>query len=108
MPNFLEVSNGSFYEEVKLPGQTVIVDCWAPWCAPCKALGVTLDEIAEERPGVKIVMLNVDANPGLASSYGVRSVPTLLAFKGGAFDGDLKGNASKATVLKWIDAHVGP
>ena len=79
----LHVSSTNFESEVLNCPQTVLVDFYADWCGPCKMLTPVIDEIAAEHPEVKVVKLNVDNAPEIASSYGVMSIPTLIVFKGG-------------------------
>ena len=78
------VTDASFDAEIiSYPG-AVLVDAWAPWCGPCRMVGPILEELARDYAGrVKITKLNVDENPGIASRYNIRSIPTLLFFKGG-------------------------
>lgn len=79
----LHVSSTNFESEVLNCPQTVLVDFYADWCGPCKMLTPVIDKIAAEHPEVKVVKLNVDNAPEIASSYGVMSIPTLIVFKGG-------------------------
>ena len=80
----VEISDSTFNKEViGYPG-TVLVDCWAPWCGPCRMVAPVLDELASEYRGrLKIVKLNTDENPGISSQYGIRSIPTMLIFRNG-------------------------
>ncbi|HAT86653.1 thioredoxin [Cohaesibacter gelatinilyticus] len=83
----------------------VVVDFWAEWCGPCKMIAPILDEIdTEAAGGVKVVKVNVDENPNTAAQFGVRSIPTLLLFKGGEVVDMKVGAAPKADLLKWIEA----
>ncbi|WP_320143637.1 thioredoxin [uncultured Cohaesibacter sp.] len=82
----------------------VVVDFWAEWCGPCKMIAPILDEISKEKAdGVKIVKVNVDENPNTAAQYGVRSIPTLLLFKGGEAVAMKVGAAPKTDLVKWIE-----
>jgi thioredoxin 2 len=79
-----EVTDNTFSREVLASDTSVLVDCWAPWCAPCRTLSPIIDELASDYAnGVKVVKLNVDENPLTASQYGIRSIPTMLFFKEG-------------------------
>jgi thioredoxin 1 len=78
-----EVTDATFDEEVLEAGEPVVVDFWAPWCGPCKAIEPALEELAAESRRVTFVKLDIDANPGVASRYGVLSIPTVMLFAGG-------------------------
>ena len=78
----VEVTDANFDEFVK-NNPKVVVDCWAAWCAPCRMLAPTIDELASEKPDVKFAKLDVDKNRAVPSKYGIMSIPTLLYFKDG-------------------------
>jgi len=79
-----EVNDTNFQAEVIESDQPVLVDFWAPWCGPCRVVAPVLEEIAAERPELKIVKLNVDENQQTAAAFEVLSIPTLILFKNGA------------------------
>jgi thioredoxin 1 len=97
------VTDASFETDVLKAPEPVVVDFWAEWCGPCKMIGPHLEEISGELAGkVKIVKLNIDENQQTAIRYGVRSIPTLIMFKGGEAV-DLKiGAGPKSDLQKWI------
>jgi len=98
-----KVSDADFDAEVLKSSQPVLVDFWAEWCAPCKAIAPTLDEVAGTMNGkVKIVKLNVDENPVVAAKYGIMSIPTLMLFKNGEPASRHTGGMAKAKLEQWI------
>lgn len=93
----LHVSDGTFENEVIKSEKPVLVDCWAPWCGPCVALGPIIEELAKEYGDrIKVAKLNVDENQDTAAKYGIRGIPTLLLFKAGKLEDTLVGLASKS------------
>ena len=97
----------NFDTEVLQSDIPVVVDFWAEWCGPCKMIAPSLEEISTEMDGkVKIAKLNMDENPELAARYGVRSIPTLLMFKGGEPVAIQVGAAPKNRISDWINSEV--
>ena len=82
--SIIEVTDDSFQAEVMESETPILVDFWAPWCGPCRAIAPVLEEIAEGRDDVRIVKLNVDENMQTAAQYGILSIPTLILFNNGA------------------------
>ena len=103
----VKVDNSNFKSDVLEAKGPVVVDFWAEWCGPCKMIGPSLEEISKEMAGkVKITKLNIDENPELAARFGVRSIPTLMVFKGGEV-ADIKVGALPKTALShWISGQV--
>ena len=99
-----EVTDQNFDEEVLRAEVPVLVDFWAPWCAPCRMLAPTVDQIAQGYEGrAKVVKLNVDENSGTSARYNIRGIPTLLVFKNGEVRGNIVGIASKDNIERLID-----
>lgn len=93
----VEVTDADFDEFVK-NNPKVVVDCWAAWCAPCRMLAPTIDEIASEKPDVKFAKLDVDKNRAVPTKYGIMSIPTLLYFKDGKLVDKTLGALPKAAI----------
>jgi len=99
----VEVTDNTFAREVLSADISVLVDCWAPWCAPCRQLSPIIEELASDYAnGVKITKLNVDENPVTASQYGIHSIPTMLLFKEGKLIHRLVGALPKEEIEKNI------
>ena len=95
-----EINHGNFEEEVLKSEIPVLVDLWAPWCGPCKAMNSTVEEIAVEFEGkLKVVNVNIDGSPTIASNYRVMSIPTLLIFNKGNVEGQIVGLVSKSKII---------
>ncbi|HEY6633516.1 MAG TPA: thioredoxin [Rhizobiaceae bacterium] len=103
----VKVDNNNFRKDVLEASEPVVVDFWAEWCGPCKMIGPSLEEISTELAGkVKVAKLNIDENPELAAQFGVRSIPTLMIFKGGEV-ADIKVGALPKTALShWIGGNL--
>lgn len=102
-----QVTDATFKQEVLDSDITVLVDFWAPWCGPCRMVAPVVDEIAEQYTGqLKVVKLNTDENPNVASQYGIRSIPTLMIFKGGQRVDMVVGAVPKTTLANTLEKHL--
>ena len=104
MSSASNVTDATFDSEVLKSTVPVLVDFWAEWCAPCRALGPTIDEVAQQYKGkVKFVKINIDENPNTPSQFGVRSIPTLILFKAGQQVDQSLGNIPKSQVVSLVE-----
>jgi thioredoxin 1 len=105
--NINAVSDATFENEVLKSPVPVLIDFWAPWCGPCKAIAPIVDELAGEYAGkLKIVKMNVDENPRTPAQYGVRGIPNLILFKNGTVQQQIVGAVPKAHLVKAITTVV--
>ena len=105
--NIVHVTDESFEEDVLKAEDPVLVDYWAEWCGPCKAIAPILGEIAEEYAGrLKIAKLNIDENPSTPPKYGIRGIPTLMLFKEGNVEATKVGALSKSQLSAFLDSNI--
>jgi len=98
----MHITNENFAKEVLQSEKTVLLDFWASWCGPCRMVSPILDQIAEERPDIKVCKVNVDEEPGLAGQYNVMSIPTLMVVKNGTVVKESAGARPKAQILAML------
>lgn len=103
----VEVTDSTFEQEVITSSIPVLVDFWAPWCGPCRMVAPVVEEIAKEYIGqLKVVKINTDENPNVASQYGIRSIPTLMIFKGGQRVDMVVGAVPKTTLSQTLAKYL--
>ncbi len=98
----INININNFQNEVINSSEPVLLDFWAPWCGPCRMVGPVLEEIAEERPDIKVGKVNVDEQPELASQFRIMSIPTLMVFKDGKVANQALGAQPKNAILAML------
>lgn len=105
--SIINATDASFDADVLGKDDVVLVDFWAPWCGPCRAIAPALEELAKEYQGrAKVVKVDIDANPESAQRFGIRSIPTLFVFKNGERVENVVGGRSKSDLAALIDKHL--
>lgn len=103
-----DTSDGNFESDVLKSDRPVLVDFWAVWCAPCRALAPTVEAVAEKyASNARVVKLNVDDNPSVSQRYGIKGIPTLILFKNGKEEERVVGATSEQAISRMLDKHVG-
>lgn len=103
----MKILNNDSFEQAIKSSKPVLVDFWAEWCGPCRMLIPIMEELSEElKDSIEIYKCNVDECPDIASSFNIRSIPTLIIFKDGEIVDISNGAASKATVKQWIESKI--
>lgn len=107
MSSSQKVSDANFEAEVLQASGPVVVDFWAEWCGPCKAMSPLVDELATSMgEKVKVVKVNIDENPNAPTKYGVRGIPTFMVFKDGKLVDTKVGSMSKGQLSDWVSANI--
>ena len=107
MSNIIELNDSNFDDEVVKSDLPVLVDFWAEWCGPCKMIAPSVEKISEEYSDkLKVGKLDVDSNPNISSTFGIRSIPTLLIFKNGSPVDQIVGAVSKEVISAKVDSHI--
>ena len=107
MSNVIVLNDSNFDSEVVKSDKPVLVDFWAEWCGPCKMIAPSVEKISEEYSDkLKVGKLDVDSNPNISSTFGIRSIPTLLIFKNGAPVDQIVGAVSKEAIASKVDNHI--
>ena len=104
LPWIVDAGDDSFAERVEQARMPVLVDLWAPWCGPCRAVSPALENLARDRAGrIKLVKVNVDESPAIAARFGVQGIPTLLVLDKGTVVTRQAGAAPEAALRQWLD-----
>ena len=98
----ININKNNFQNEIMDSEKTVLLDFWAPWCVPCRMVVPVIEEIAGERPDIKVGKINVDEQPELASKFGIMSIPTLVVMKNGKIVQQVSGARPKKAILEML------
>ena len=98
----ININKNNFQNEIMDSEKTVLLDFWAPWCAPCRMVAPIIEEIAGERPDIKVGKINVDEQPELASKFSIMSIPTLVVMKNGKIVQQVSGARPKNAILEML------
>ena len=98
----ININKNNFQNEIMDSEKTVLLDFWAPWCAPCRMVVPVIEEIAGERPDIKVGKINVDEQPELANKFGIMSIPTLVVMKNGKIIQQVSGARPKNAILQML------
>ena len=98
----ININKNNFQNEIMDSEKTVLLDFWAPWCAPCRLVAPIIEEIAGERPDIKVGKINVDEQPELASKFSIMSIPTLVVMKNGKIVQQVSGARPKKAILEML------
>lgn len=103
----LTVTDATFHREVLQSPRPVLLDCWAPWCGPCRLIAPVIDQLARELAGrVTVAKLNVDENPQTAAQLGIQGIPALKLIRGGRVVDELVGAAPREQILRFLQPHL--
>ena len=100
--SYINITEQNFHEEVMQSDKPVLIDFWASWCGPCRMIAPIIEQIADERSDIKVGKVNVDDEVGLASQFGIMSIPTLVVMKNGEITNRAVGVRPKAQILQLL------
>ncbi len=107
MTDIKNLSLDNFDKEISSSNVPVLVDFWAEWCGPCKAIAPALEEISNEMSdNIKVAKINIDENPNTAQEFNIRSIPALMIFKNGKLEAEMMGQVPKSQLEEWIKESI--